>query len=195
MILKSFYDLSFGVSPGGARKDAHHICGTLDEAMGALESEFEQSGEVWLLFKYGAELCLDVYQRNVRTTSIDLHPFITIRIEGYPDITFRGPRDPIGFAVAGEDPAVVKTRLADAMFEGEFNGKIEVDVDWDRITVPELEGEVADYGDYVFLGDIPSEDLETLKKLEDLEDLDEDELADELIDLEWVSYGDHDFDA
>ncbi|WP_156325725.1 hypothetical protein [Nonomuraea sp. SBT364] len=28
---KSFYDLAFGVSPGGARKDAHCIRGSIDE--------------------------------------------------------------------------------------------------------------------------------------------------------------------
>ncbi|MFJ9683158.1 hypothetical protein ACIRP2_34710 [Streptomyces sp. NPDC101194] len=191
MVPKSFYDLRFGVSPGGARKDAHHICGSLEEAMRALDSELDDYINVWLLFDYGPStaLALDVYQQGERVRSIDLHPFIAIRVDGYPDITFRGPGKPTGYAVGADDPEKVRMVLADGMFEGDLDGRTEVTVDWDSILVPPLVGDIAEHGDYVKLGDGPLDDLG------DLDDLDEDELADELIDRGWVEYGDHDFEA
>ncbi|MFJ9417150.1 hypothetical protein ACIRPT_23590 [Streptomyces sp. NPDC101227] len=188
MVPKSFYDLRFGVSPGGARKDAHHICGSPDEAMAALDSEVKDSINVWLLFDYGADVALDVYQRGERIRSIDLHPFITIRVDGYPDITFRGSGKPTGYAVGADDPYKVQNELADGMFARDFDDAIEVTVDWDSVLVPPLVGEIAKDGDYVMLGDGPLDDLA------DLDDLDEDELEDELIDRGYVEYGFHDFD-
>ncbi|MGP3978036.1 hypothetical protein ACTWQF_29270 [Streptomyces sp. 8N114] len=189
MVPKSFYDLRFGVSPGGARKDAHYICSSLDQAKSALELELDDSINVWLLFEYGADVALDVYQRGEQERSIDLHPFITIRVDGYPDITFRGPGQPTGYAVGAEDPYKVQTELADGMFARDFDDAIKVTVDWDSVLVPPLAGEIAKEGDYVLLGDGPLDDLQ------DLDGLDEDELEDELIDRGYVEYGFHDFDA
>ncbi|MDI2125526.1 hypothetical protein [Yinghuangia seranimata] len=189
MVPKSFYDLRFGVSPGGARKDAHHIRGSLDEVVDALESELDESVNVWMLFDYGADLALDVYQRGERVRSIDLHPFVAIRVDGYPEITFLGSGKPTGYAVGADDAAKVKAELADGLFDGRFDGRIDATVDWDRVLVPPLVGEIAEYGDYVMLGDGPVDDLSGL------DDLDEDELADELIERDYVEYGDHDFEA
>jgi hypothetical protein len=190
MVPKSFYDLRFGVSPGGARKDAHHICGSLDEAIAALDFELEESINVWLLFDYGrgADLALDVYQRGERVRSIDLHPFVTIRVNGYPDVTFCGSGKPTGYAVGADNPDKVRMMLADGLFAGDFDDSIEVTVDWDSVLVPPLVGDIAQDGDYVMLGDGPLDDLSGL------DDLDEDELTDELIDRGYVEYGDHDFD-
>ncbi|MGC0422704.1 hypothetical protein [Embleya sp. AB8] len=191
MVPKSFYDVRFGVSPGGARKDAHHICGSLDEAVAALASEFDDSLNVWLVFDYGhgADLALDVYQRGERERSIDLHPFVTIRIDGYPDITFLGSGEPTGHAVGADDAERVRAELSDGLFEGRFEGRFQVTVDWDAALVPPLVGEIAEPGDHVMLGDGPADDLC------DLDGLDEDELEDELIDRGYVEYGDHDFEA
>ncbi|MQY14394.1 hypothetical protein SRB5_45600 [Streptomyces sp. RB5] len=66
---RSFYDLAFGVDPGGAR------------------------------------LTLDVYQQGKQTASIDLHPFVTISVKGYPDITFTGPEEPVGYDFEADDDA------------------------------------------------------------------------------------------
>ncbi|MFI9048558.1 hypothetical protein [Streptomyces sp. NPDC053427] len=188
MVPKSFYDVTFSVSPGAARKDAHHICGSLDEAKAALDDELDDSVNIWLLFDYGAEVTLDVYQRGERIRSIDLHPFLTIRVEGYPDITFRGSGKPTGFAVGADDPYTVQTELADGLFARDFDGAIEAVVDWDGVVVPPLVGEIAKDGDYVLLGDEPLDDLD------DLSDLDEEELEVALIDRGYVEYGSHDFE-
>ncbi|WP_326799070.1 hypothetical protein OG946_29920 [Streptomyces sp. NBC_01808] len=117
MIPKSFYDLRFGVSPGAARKDAHHICGSLDEVKSALDFELEASINVWLLFAYssGADVALDVYQQGEMAESIDLHPFMTVRVEGYPDITFLGRGKPTGYAAGSDDPDSVEMALAEGL--------------------------------------------------------------------------------
>lgn len=188
MVPKSFYDLRFSVLPGGARRDAHYICGSLDQVMAALELEFaEDSDNVGLLFASGSDLALDVYQRGERVTTIGLYPFVTIRVDGYPDITFRGSDNPTAYFAGSDDPEKVKAALADGMgvdHTAEVDDTVvEVIVDWDHVRVPPLVGEIAKEGDYVMLGDGP------------LDDLDEDKLEDELIDRGYVEFGFHDFEA
>ncbi|WP_131736220.1 hypothetical protein [Actinomadura roseirufa] len=185
MVPKSFYDLRFVVPPGALRMDAHHICGSLDEVMAALDSELEHHG--YLLFYSSADLALDVYQQGKRVRSIGLHPFITIRIDGRPDITFRGPGEPIDSAGAG-DPEQMSV-IEDGMAAGDFDGRLKFTVDWDGISAPPLVGEIVEVCDYVLLGDGPLGDLD------DLDGLDEDDLEDELIDRGWVEYGYHDFES
>ncbi|MFI9047075.1 hypothetical protein [Streptomyces sp. NPDC053427] len=189
MVLKSFYDLRFGVSALGARQDVHYICGSLDEAKAVLVSEFASFVKAGMLF-YSADVALDVYQRGERVRSIDLHPFVTIRVDGYPDITFLGPGEPTGYAVGADDPHKVRTELADGMVAGDFDDAIEVTVDWGSACVPPLVGEIAKDGDCVMLGDGPPDD-----DLDDLDDLDEEELEDELLGRGYVGYGFHDFDG
>ncbi|MFI9580353.1 hypothetical protein ACIHCQ_00515 [Streptomyces sp. NPDC052236] len=149
----SFYDLAFGVSPGGARMDAHFIRGTLDEVKADLAGELAEEINLYLLCWYGAELTLDVYQHGKREQSIDLHPFITIAIDGYPDITFKGPGEPVGYDF---DEAADGGTLSDRMFMGSLGDAVRVTVDWSRIEVPPLIGEVAGWDDEVDLGDYES---------------------------------------
>ncbi|NBE52211.1 hypothetical protein [Streptomyces boluensis] len=190
MVHRSYYDLRFGVSPGGARKDAHYICADLDEAESALAYELEDSTNVWLILRRGgADLALDVYQRGELTRSIDLHPFLTVRIGGYPDITFLGQGRPSGYADGADDPDQVRATLVDGLFGDDFDDTMEAVVDWARVPAPALVGEPVGEDDYVRLGDGPPDDLS------ELEGLDEDELTDELIERGYVEYGFHDFDA
>lgn len=187
---KSFYDLRFTVPPGSARKDAHHICGTLPEAISALDDELSDSINVWLLFAYGggADLFLDVYQHGALARSIDLHPLITLEVAGFPAIRFLGSGDPVGYEVGADDPSTVRMALSDGLFWREFDDRFSVTVEWAGVEVPALVGDVAGEGDYVFLGKGAPGDLSGLG------DLDEDELEDALIDRGWIEYGFHDFE-
>lgn len=105
MMKKSFYDLAFGVAPGGARKDAHYVLASLDEVKIALAEELAEEINLYLLCWYGADLSLHVYQQEELAQSIDLHPFITISIDGYMDITFKGPGEPVGYDFRADDGA------------------------------------------------------------------------------------------
>ncbi len=165
---KSFYDLHFGVAPGGARKDAHHIRGTLDEVKADLAAELAQGLNLYLLCWYGATLSLDVHQHGIRTASIDLHPYVTIAVEGRPDITFAGPGQPLGHDFEADDEDD-EGSLSEQFLIGDLEEVTTVTVDWDRITVPALLGEVARPGDFVTvraaeLGEIEGEaDEQTLR--------------------------------
>ncbi|MDW6060590.1 hypothetical protein SAZ11_24500 [Streptomyces sp. FXJ1.4098] len=168
MFDKSFYDLAFGVDPGGARRDAHFVTASLDEVKRELASDLAQGINLYLLCRYGARLTLDVYQQGELTESIDLHPFITISVEGYPDVTFTGPGEPVGYDFRGDEGDIEddeddadedfedededededeeeaeEDNLADRMFADDLGDTVKVSVDWDRIPVPSLIGEVA----------------------------------------------------
>ncbi|GAA1393326.1 hypothetical protein [Catellatospora coxensis] len=152
MSRKSFYDLRFGVAPGGARKDAHYLRGTLDEVKADLAAELADGGNLYLLCWYGADLALDVYQHGRRTRSIDLHPFVSIDVEGYPRITFTGPGKPVGHDFSSEqEQSVDDGSLSDLLFMGAVEQVTTVTVDWAAVDVPALRGEPARPGDLVIM--------------------------------------------
>jgi hypothetical protein len=152
----SFYDLAFGVDPGGARKDTHYVRGSLEEIRKDLDAELAEEINLYLLCWYGARLTLDVYQEGTRTDSIDLHPFLTISVAGHPDITFTGPEEPVGYDFAADEEAEDETEtLSYRMFAGELGDAVTVTVAWDRVEVPPLRGRVAREGDEVALHPLP----------------------------------------
>ncbi|MEU5030080.1 hypothetical protein [Streptomyces milbemycinicus] len=196
---KSFYELVFSVAPGAARKDAHYVVGSLDEVKRALDSELSASTNVYLLCWHSTKLVLNVYERGECIHSINLHPYITVSVDGYPDITFLESGKPTGYEVGADDPYKVETALSDGMFSGELDDAIEVTVDWASVEVPPLVGEIAVDGDYVKLVDHPSDDDGYDEGYEDDEDFDEDdfdedELEDEFIERGYVPYGFTDFE-
>ncbi|MET8742432.1 hypothetical protein [Streptomyces sp. NPDC004728] len=195
---KSFYDLTFEVSPGAARKDVHYVRGSLDEIKDDLATELSQSSNVYLLCWYGSvKLALHVYQQGERVHSIDLRPRVTVSVDGYPAITFLDSGEPTGYGVGADDPGKVREALEEGMFSGELDDAIDVAVDWDSVEVPGLVGEVATDDDYVKLAGDPdgvsSEDDDWDDFDED--DFDEDELEDELIERGYIPYGFTDFEA
>lgn len=145
----SFYHLEFSVASGGAHKDTHYIRGELAEIRRDLAAELSDSTNIYLLCWYGATLDLDVYQHGDRTRSIDLHPYLTIRAEGYPEITFDEHGKVQGHQFRGEedDDDSLTSRL--------FHGRVsyEVSVAWERIDVPPLLGEVVGPSDLVNIHD------------------------------------------
>ncbi|GHJ43549.1 hypothetical protein Cs7R123_08910 [Catellatospora sp. TT07R-123] len=138
---KSFYELTFGVSPGGARKCTHYLRGSLDEIRSDLGAELAEELNLYLLCWYGAELSIQVYQDGELERSVDLHPFVTIEVDGYPAITFTGPHQPVGYDFEADDDAEDEEEtLSHRMFCGELGDAVSVTVAWDRIDVPPLTG-------------------------------------------------------
>ncbi|WP_171168556.1 hypothetical protein [Streptomyces sp. I05A-00742] len=148
MSLKSCYELEFRVAPGGSRKDTHYVRGTLDEIKADLADELAEAINLYLLCWYGADLTLHVYQHDELARSIDLHPFLTIAVDGYPEITFTGPGEPAGYDFAAdEDVDDPSATLSGRMFCDELGDGVSCAVDWDRAGVPPLAGDVATAGD------------------------------------------------
>lgn len=171
---KSFYDLEFSVDPGGARKDAHYIRGTLDEIKSDLAEELDEQTNLYLLCWYGARLELRVFERGELVHKADLHPAITIEIGGYPTITFAGSMKPIGHTFKGEEDD--DESLTSRMFAGSLED-VKVTVDWSKVDVPaKLAGQRVGEGDFVNIdGDWQDDD-------DDMDD-------EELLDCGYVPYG------
>jgi len=140
---RSFYELAFGVDPGGARKCTHYVRGSLDEIKTDLDAELAEEINLYLLCWYGARLSLRAYQRGELDRSIDLHPFVTVSVDGCPDITFAGPGQPIGYDFsADEEFDNEEDHLSRRMAYGELGDTVGVTVAWDRISVPPLADDV-----------------------------------------------------
>jgi hypothetical protein len=182
---KSCYELAFGVSPGGARKCTHYVRATLDEVKTDLADELSASSNVYLLCWYGAELALHVYEQGRRVHSIDLHPYTTISIDGYPDITFLDSGNAIGPDVEAVGWSKFQTPLCEAVFAGELDDAIKVTVDWDSVQVPPLVGDIATDDSYIK----PVDHLGSPGDDDDLDDFDEDDLESELLDRGYIPYG------
>ncbi|NJP95970.1 hypothetical protein HCN51_42160 [Nonomuraea sp. FMUSA5-5] len=99
---------------------------------------------------------MDVYQQGMQADSIDRHPFLAISITGYPDITFTGPEEQVGYDFEADEKAEDEIQTPSfRMFAGELGDAVSVTVHWDRIEVPPLRGEVAREGDVVALRPLP----------------------------------------
>jgi hypothetical protein len=148
MIGKSFYHLRFAIEPGESHKDTRYVRGTLDKIKADLDNELADNKNRYLLLAYGAELRLDVYNQGESVGSYDLHPLVTVAIEGYPEITFDGE------TVTGYDFQTTDESSAE---EGSLAGKLLNDqvtdalvtVAWTRLDVPELTGDIAGADDTV----------------------------------------------
>ena len=101
-------------------------------------------GNVDLLLWYGATLCLRIVQRGKPVREIDLHRYVTIRIEGYPDITLSGRKSVRGYDFSDDEEV---ERIVEGLQTGDLAHT--ASVAWERIRVPALRGEVAIEGDFV----------------------------------------------
>lgn len=142
---RSFYDLEYSVEPGGARMDVHYIRGSLAEIKADLAKELANPDCLYYLCWYGATLSLGVYQRGFRVRAFDLHPHLTLRVDGFPAITF-GPEGPRGYDFTRYDEQL-EGSIAKQMLDRTIRHT--ADVAWDRLRVPALRGDVAREGDLV----------------------------------------------
>jgi hypothetical protein len=143
--------------------DGHYIRGSIDEVRADLAAELAQGMGLYLLCWYGANLTLNVFQHGVLTRSIDLHPFIRISVDGYPEITFTGPGQPVGHDFSSDaEQDVDDDSLSSLFFMGEVEDMTTVTVDWDRVAAPPLLGEVAEPGDHLTVAGAGSESAEAV---------------------------------
>lgn len=145
---RSFYDLEFSVEPGGMRMAQHFIRATLDEIKADLYTALADRDAVHCLCWYGATLRLNVYQHGYCQRRIDLHPYVTLRVEGFPEITFGRDGRPRGYDFSDYDENR-EGSLEGALQEGEVG--TDHRVAWERIRVPALRGELVDVDDLVSL--------------------------------------------
>ncbi len=130
-----YYRLVFQVEPGGSRKAEFFVAGTLPEIQEAAQQDLGSGDGAYHALFYGETIILQCWEGNTKVASIDLHPFLTYRIEGIPR--------PIKFKKTGDEPALDmgdpdNEELMLAMTDESID--IDVKIDWDRIKLPTLQG-------------------------------------------------------
>lgn len=149
MPIKSYYDLEFSVEPGGIRKDTHYVRGHLDDIRDDLAEELSHSLNGHLLC-CGATLRLHIFPRGRYSHSIDLHPFVTIAVDGEPQWRFVRP-DPRHreWQPVSVDGSPVSEEALDRLSVGPLDDGYRCTVDWRAIAVPRLPPPVVVAGDEV----------------------------------------------
>jgi hypothetical protein len=177
----SFYHLNFSVEPGGAHKDAHFVRGTFDEIRHDLETELAEGIHLYLLCWYGANLELQVFQRGALVKQLDVHPYLTIEIAGYPTITFDKDKNVVGYDFkSGDEEGSDEGSLSAKLFGNELADQTRVTIAWDRMELPVLQTPIAMKGEHVTLDG---------KWREDIDAVDDDFDPQDLLDDGWLPVG------
>lgn len=125
------YRLIFQVDPGGSRKAESFVAGTLAQVRRAALDDLKSGLGAYHALFYGEEIVLECWEGARRVTAIDLHPFITYRIEGLDD--------PVTLPAGDEAPLSMDDEpLMMGIFEEERAFKVEID--WASIALPALGG-------------------------------------------------------
>lgn len=125
------YRLIFQVDPGGSRKAESFVAGTLAQVRRAALDDLKSGMGAYHALFYGEEIVLECWEGARRVTAIDLHPFITYRIEGLDD--------PVTLPAGDEAPLSMDDEpLMMGIFEEERAFKVEID--WASIPLPALGG-------------------------------------------------------
>ncbi len=149
IIMGSYYILEIEVSPGGARKDDYYVLNNLEDIKKALEKDFSEQGEIYLLTWYGEDVNLMICKDNAVMKTINLLPFIKVRLDGYPEISFNNDGKLIGFNFEKDDKEnEEEDRLSYKLFLNKIK-KVEVIIDWNSMKIPKLEGEIIEKGEPV----------------------------------------------
>lgn len=131
-----YFRVCFVVQPGGSRKTEYYVLGTLDEVKQAVQADLASPEGAYHAIFYGEDILLQCWHDGTKVAEIDLHPFITYRVEGLPS--------PLVFPALGDEPALDMGELESdepmtRMIDGE--AAVEVEVDWSRVELPKLAGE------------------------------------------------------
>lgn len=146
---RSFYALSFLVRPGGSQRNLHYVRATLDEISVDLHTALMDGSNLYLLCWYGAELRLDTFQNGENVASLDLRPFLSIEIGGYPAIGFDAAGQVTGYDFrSGSEAEAADGSLAAKMFANDLD-ELDVTVAWPRIHAPPLTGRLVTPADVV----------------------------------------------
>lgn len=137
------YRLIFQVDPGGSRKAESFVAGTLAEVKQAALTDLRSGDGAYHILFYGEEVVLQCWEGPRLLASVDLHPFITYRIEGFAE--------PITFE-EGDDPALEMDEHEELMEKivGE-EVDFSVKVDWAAIELPAPQGRPVRKGESVTL--------------------------------------------
>ncbi len=133
--LVHYYRLVFQVAPGGSRKAEFFVAGTIDEIKRAAMDDLGSGEGAYHAVFYGETIVLQCWEGTKKVSSIDLHPFITYRIEGIDHpITFPKPGDKPALDMDAPEYEELVMELAEEAID------VDVKIDWARVKLPKLKG-------------------------------------------------------
>lgn len=134
---RSFYALEMHVGPGGCRRGDCFVLSDLEAVKQLVTADLSTGIGVYLAAWYGEDILVTAYAPGEPPRTVDLLPFIRIRIPGYPDITFPDGECSFDFQ---EDEAAQESE-EDALSHKLFCDEIqpsEVIIDWGAAELPPL---------------------------------------------------------
>ncbi len=130
-----YYRLVFQVAPGGSRKAEFFVAGTIDEIKQAALDDLGSGDGAYHAVFYGETIVLQCWEGTTKVASIDLHPYITYRIQGLPDpITFDG--EGAHAVLDMSDPELEELMIA--VIEEQVD--VDVTIDWAHVDLPVPKG-------------------------------------------------------
>lgn len=174
----SFYLLEVSVTPGGARKADEYVYNKEDIDR-APRADLTTTFGADLALTYGETIDLRVHIHNRLTHTIDLRPYITLCVPGFP---------PLGLDADGAVPLDNATRAADRGIDRlkdrlrrayDVDATVDVTVDWEAARVPPLVPPLLPASVKVLVDDDLNDDFD-----------DDDEFDD---DRHWYGYNDVEF--
>jgi len=140
--VSSFYALEVFIAPGGSRKADCYVFDNLEDVARALEADLSKSSNVYLVVVQGESIRLTAYEDGAPVKQINMLPYITIDVPGYPTIAFDRHGELLGFdmeadvEVGDEDEDEISTMR---LFTYKA-GHIAVRIDWEAAAIPALKG-------------------------------------------------------
>lgn len=133
--LVHYYRLVTQVAPGGSRKAEFFVAGTLDEIKAAAEADLGCGEGAYHAIFYGETIVLQCWEGTEKVQSIDLHPFITYRVEGIDEpITFTKPGDEAALDMYDDRYQDLLEELLEEAID------VSVTIDWAQVMLPTLRG-------------------------------------------------------
>ncbi len=182
----SFYVLELSVAPGGARKHDEYLYNNLEDIERALRKDLTDSSQTELALTHGETIKLRVYNHNRLTRAIDLLPYLTIQVPGFPLLGFHsdGALAVDADALAAEGGMGGLEDRLERAFEVAFTpapgrevgiAGIEVTIDWDAARVPPLVAPLLAEGAKVIVYEPSAERLLDQQRDDDDDDDDDDD--------------------
>jgi hypothetical protein len=146
----SFYTLEMDVAPGGCRRADCFVLTDLERVKSIVTEDLSRGIGVYLIAWYGEDVLVTAHVPGKKPRSVDLLPFITVRLRGYPDITFPGGHCSFDFEEDDEEHEEDEEKtLASKLFRDAIKPK--VIIDWEAAKIPPLPEPILPEGTSVWI--------------------------------------------
>lgn len=143
-----YFRLHLVCKPGGSRKTEYHVYGTVKEVLETLYEDLSSPEGAYHALFYGEEIFVQCWQDGRLIDTIDLHPYITYRLEGI--------ESDLKFTDLGDEPLLLSgSYMSEEMMYNLCQGMVAINVvvDENSIPWPELVGDPLEPGNMADFGE------------------------------------------